>query len=287
MTGLCVTGLSHVLPRGEARPEPACDPTPFLRVRKNRKFMGLQDEMAVVAAGRALQQAGLSADLGADTGLYLCSGYIPFEEADLQQILRWSLDDGRFSMARFAAEAVQRAHPLLTFRCLPNMPAFHISVNFALQGPYVVTYPGAGQLYQALELAAAALQEGRISRALVVGVAHQQNFLVRHHLARLEPPVPPEQVRDAAGCLVLETEAAASARGAAALLRLGALRLEYDPAAPELAGDASEGLGAAAPLVYLSQACAAPRDSPERAEPLRHEVAGRDGLRARSEWWRG
>ena len=37
------------------------------------------------------------------------------------------------------------------------------------------------------------------------------------------------------------------------------------------------------PLKRELQACAAPQGSPERAEPLHHEVAGRDGLRARSE----
>ena len=55
-------------------------------------------------------------------------------------------------------EAFAALNPLLTFRCLSNMPAFHVSVNFDVQGPYFVTYPGAGQLYLALEEAVDALR---------------------------------------------------------------------------------------------------------------------------------
>ena len=51
----CLTGAgSVVLARGDA-----IDPLPYVRVRKSRKFMGLQDDLAVVACGRALESAGL------------------------------------------------------------------------------------------------------------------------------------------------------------------------------------------------------------------------------------
>ena len=91
-------------------------------------------------------------------------------------------------MRRFATEGYLAPNPLLTFRCLPNMPAFHVSINFDLQGPYLVTYPGAGQLYAALEEARVALETGAIDVALVGGVAHQRNFLVEHHVRRLGRP---------------------------------------------------------------------------------------------------
>ena len=76
-----LTGLGHVLGA-------PCDPRLFLRVRKNRKFMGLQDDLAVVAAGRALESAGLAdATLGERAGLYLAVGYIPFERADIDSLM--------------------------------------------------------------------------------------------------------------------------------------------------------------------------------------------------------
>src|SRR5262249_6025354 len=155
-----------------------CDPVPYLKVRKLRKFMGLQDDLAVVAAGRALHAAGRGAELGERAGLYLAVGAIPFDGAEIDALHAASSIDGRFSMHRFASEGYLVPDPLLTFRCLPNMPAFHVSVNFDVQGPYFATYPGPGQLYAALDAASAALRTGTVDVALVVGVAHQRNFLV-------------------------------------------------------------------------------------------------------------
>ena len=145
--------------------EKTMDPSAFLKVRKTRKFMGTQDDLAVVAVGRALANASLShgarqqdgearptgvvrPDGGlrpagpaedqarlAEFGLYAAVGFIPFEGADIAAVLAASLTDGAFDGRRFNAEGYVRAHPLLTFRCLPNMPAFHVSANFGVEGP--------------------------------------------------------------------------------------------------------------------------------------------------------
>src|SRR5437667_1190818 len=139
-----VTGLGHVV---IGPGDPPCDPMPYLKVKKLRKYMGVQDDLAVVAAAKALESAGLSgASLGERTGLYLAVGYIPFERADLDPLLAASLDaDGNFSMEAFSRAGFRTVNGLLTFRCLPNMPAFHVSTNYDIQGPYFVTYPGPGQ----------------------------------------------------------------------------------------------------------------------------------------------
>ena len=108
-----------------------------------------------------------------------------------EPVLSGSLVDGAFSMGAFASRGYRRAHPLLAFRCLPNMPAFHISVNLGILGPYVICYPSCAQTYLALEQACMALDEGQVDVALVAGVAHQTNFLVQHHFARIEHPVEP------------------------------------------------------------------------------------------------
>ena len=47
-----VTGCGHFVGR-------ECDSAPFLKARKSRKFMGRQDELAVVAAGRAAAILGI------------------------------------------------------------------------------------------------------------------------------------------------------------------------------------------------------------------------------------
>ncbi|NOU31826.1 MAG: hypothetical protein HOO96_28315 [Polyangiaceae bacterium] len=201
MSGIALRSASRVFAR-----EGAVDPSPFLKSRKSRKYMGLQDDMAVVAAGRALEAAGLAAPLGPRVGLYLAVGHIPFEEKDIVPVLEASLDEaGDFDIGRFSRVGYPRANPLLTFRCLPNMPAFHVSVNFGIEGPYFVTYPGLAAFYDALEEATVALARGRIDIALVGGVAHQENFLVRHHFGRhLTPGEPKEELADAAAFVVLE-----------------------------------------------------------------------------------
>jgi 3-oxoacyl-(acyl-carrier-protein) synthase len=206
------------------------DPRAFLVSPKSRKYMGVQDDLAVVAAGNALADAGLAGrELGERAGLFITTGYIPFNQSDIAGVLEASLDGERFSMARFAGGGFQRAHPLLTFRCLPNMPAYHVSVNFAVRGPYFVTYPGAGQTYLALEEARAALDSGEIDVALVMAVAHQRNFLVEHHFARLDRPVASSELRDVGACLVIETAERARARNAPVRGSLAALQVEYTP----------------------------------------------------------
>lgn len=294
MTEVVVTGA------GAIAGEP-CDPSPFLRSRKLRKFMGTQDSLAVVAAARALQSASLGAPLGERCGLYLSVGYIPFERRDIDQLIDASVDDQlRFSMERFAANAFGAINPLLTFRVLPNMPAFHVSLNFDIQGPYSVGYPGIGQFYVALDEAFAALRGGAIDVALVGAVADQENLLVRHHFSRIDPPVAEERLTNAAAFLVLEREADAQRRGAGTHARLLEWQLAYAPsdpfetaarheeslrvesrepaeARPSTAGSdlATRDTGPATLAIGLAHA---------RNARLSHCVAARDGIHASSTW---
>ena len=202
---IVVTGSGcRSYPPGEAA---AMDVLPFLKSPKMHKYMGKQDQLAVVAARLALQERNIEADVLRDrTGIYAAVGYIPFERNDIETMARHSVAAGSFSMEMFATVAVEQVHPLLTFRCLPNMPIFHVSVNCGIQGPYFVTYPGVAQFYVALERAVAALREYEIDFALVGGVADQDNFLVAFDRSR--KPGSSEQVaHDAAAFLVLERAA--------------------------------------------------------------------------------
>lgn len=309
---IAVTGTGHVV-LGEGD---RCDPTPHLRERKTRKYLGRQDDLSVLAAAAALrghapprqpiETSGVSdtlvrtLDLGDRTGLYLAVGYIPFELSDIRPVLESSLDErGQFSMERFAGGGYQRAHPLLTFRCLPNMPAYHVSACFDIQGPYLVSYPGPSQVYAALEEACRALEDGAIDRALVGGVAAQRNFLVEHHFARIDAPIAKERLRDAAGFLLLEREESAASRGAPVLCRVERWSVEYEPFDPrdalpvasesfEIEGgtppfDDDAVLGAASLPVAISRAFG----GDGAAVALRHRLAGHDGTRAESVWRRG
>ncbi len=279
---LVVTGLGCLH-------DETCDVTPWLVVRKNRKFMGLQDVLAVTAAGRALAAAGLAATtFGEKIGLYLTVGYIPFEQADIDGLMEASTVDGKFSLAGFFSHGFQTANPLLTFRCLCNMPAYHVSFNFDIRGAYVVTYPDIGQWYAALETACLDLRAGRVEVALVGGVAHQRNYLVEHHHARLTPPVAPEQLHNDAGFIVLERGATARKRGAKILFSLLEMQTEYASRAPfagATAGHLSEAsMGAsnpAAPVLALARSLTGGEMAGGR---YRHEFSTREGVRGWSEW---
>ena len=100
------------------------------------------------------------------------------------------------------------------------MPAFHVSVNFDIQGPYFVTYPGPASSTSPWRRPSSRCATGGVDVALVGGVAHQRNFLVEHHFAPARAAVPADDLRDAAGCLVLERAADAARRGAMPRARL-------------------------------------------------------------------
>jgi hypothetical protein len=284
---ISVTGSgSCVLAPGETG---ALNVLPFLKSRKMRKFMGKQDQLAVVAASLSLQGRALSAEaLRERTGIYLTVGYIPFERDDIEAMARHSVEGGRFSMQRFSTDGIEQVNPLLTFRCLPNMPAFHVSLNCGIQGPYFVTYPGAGQFYLALERAIAALSANEIDYALVGAVADQDNFLVefdRAHKSSLRD----RAIRDAGAFLLLERGSCVA--GESPALELQELQVRYRPHDPWAGASAHQEsflpdciaedvyLGAASLPTFLDKA----RRSNQTGE-LTHRIATGDGIEANSRW---
>ena len=280
---LVVTGLgARLVPR--QGPALDAEVLPWLKSRKMRKYMGKQDELAVIASGEALRMASGGAgdqrpaggDSGARTGLYLCVGYIPFERADIEALTSHSIHDGHFSMELFSTVGIEQVNPLLTFRCLPNMPIFHVSLNFGICGPYFVTYPGIGQFYLALERAVSALRSGEIDRALVGGVADQNNFLVDYHFERLGGGRAARD--DVAAVLCLERRGDAERRGARPRAELLELDIGYRPHDPlaEPRGDLHEDEFGPAALGFALQN--------EKTDLLAHHVKTGDGFTASSRW---
>ncbi len=128
--------------------------------------------------------------------------------------------------------------------------------------------------------------------ALVGGVAHQRNFLVESHFARIELPIPAEQLLDAAGCLVLQRASHAETRGLLVKAKCHYSGMRYkqhnpweQPIAPIESFEDSSGpwaeyreMGPASLSVMLSLA------SGRSAARLTHMLLSRDGLRCASAW---
>ncbi|HEX7599027.1 MAG TPA: beta-ketoacyl synthase N-terminal-like domain-containing protein, partial [Polyangia bacterium] len=154
---------------------PAPDPAPweFLADRKSIKYMGLCTQMAVLAAGRALRDAGLADASTArerqDSALFVATGPIAF---DLEQALKSIGAEGATDLIALRQEGLRRCHPLLPFKMLLNMPLGLVSITFGIKGPNFILYPGADQGACALAHALRGLRQGRFSRALVGGSAH-------------------------------------------------------------------------------------------------------------------
>lgn len=178
------------------------DITSILKFPKNLKFMSKQDIMAVKCCHEVFAKYPLPHDvLEHRTGIYFCMGVLPFDQNDLVTLANHSTDNNTFSISAFATSAMKAINPLMTFKCLPNMPVFHISLNFGIKNEYMVSYPGIFQTLQVLEQAIADLKNGKIDYALVGAVTDQQNPLVREYLKKIG--VEYKEANDIAGVWLL------------------------------------------------------------------------------------
>jgi hypothetical protein len=204
-----------------------CDPTGYLRAPKTIKYMSKQDRLAVTASGKALEGAGYDLEkLNDSCGLFMTVGYIPFKREEAERISGYSQDQDQFSMLKFSTDAYDSINPLLAFACLPNMPAYHLSANFNLQGQYVLTYPGTVQFYQVLSEAVQRLQNGDLKRAIVGGVSDQCNFLVENHFQKYHA-VDERRSSDAAAFMILERLAPAPGASRRDRIKLVSLHTRY------------------------------------------------------------
>lgn len=203
------------------------DPAAYLRQRKTLKFMSKQDRLLLDAAGQAIKSAVVPQEiLSHHSSLFLTVGYIPFEYETAAKLCDDSMVDEHFSMEKFSTNGIDGINPLLTFACLPNMPAHHVAMNLEIFGSYYITYPDGLQFYLALQEAVCRLVEGEISCALVGGVADNNNFLVEHHFQKTSAGTAGLPA-DCSACIVLETKLSALKRQARILLQLDTLKIQW------------------------------------------------------------
>ncbi len=221
-------GVDAFPPCPGATAEPA-SPAPFLPDRKLAKYMSQTTSLSVIAAGRALSDAGVidSDDVLQPMGLFAAVGMTVFDLSSVSRAVeRSKAPDGTLDLQRMGTEGLGACHPLMPFKSLLNMPVGLISICFNLKGPNFVTYPSVDQAGACLETAARGLVEGRFTEVLV-GAASQgfslMTLCTQLRLGRLaetvEQAVPFEPQHrgiapaDGAGLFVMTTRGTAARRG--------------------------------------------------------------------------
>ena len=234
---------SPALPEPPGAPAAPFDLRPWLRQRKLAKYMSRAAELAVLAAGRALADAGLlgpdflaaDPDAGAaaraEAALYVATGLMALDPAQVTDILAASVgEDGRFDLEQMGRRGLRACHPLLPFKLLLNMPLGLVSIAYGIRSENATFYPDAAQTGAAFEIAARGVRAGRVPRALVGGSAHGLSLMplltwrrrgwLAADAAAACPGAPGRRgwaAADAGAFVVLEADDAAAARGAQAL----------------------------------------------------------------------
>ena len=238
-------------PEVPGAPVARCRPVEYLPDRKLLKYMSPATAMALMAAGRALDHAGLRGDRRRldRTALFVAAGLIAFDVSSVDRALRATrMDDGELDMAFMGGQGFRLCHPLMPFKMLLNMPLGMVSIALGLRGQNAIFYPGVDQAAACLEVALRGIRRGRFERALVGATANPVSLLPLCTLARqgrlarsVEAAAPYSEEHqgwapaDAAAFVLLESEEAARRRGARALAQLHAVALrrshELAPAA--------------------------------------------------------
>lgn len=152
---------------GDWRPRGALwkdfDPEKFITQRKSIKVMARDIQLAVVAAGLAMEH-GAARDLKVDRerfGVIVGSGVLNHEIEELAASAVASWDPaGRIDLRKFGEEGLSALFPLWLLKYLPNMSACHVSVVHDLQGPNNTITTGTSAGLQAVGEAQRVIERG-------------------------------------------------------------------------------------------------------------------------------
>jgi 3-oxoacyl-[acyl-carrier-protein] synthase II len=230
-------------PEADGFPEVAAAPAQDVALgdlvadRKLQKYMSRASTLAVLAAGRALRDAGLLDDGPRREGLalYAATGHIGFE---LDQVTNAMSVAGEGLGGDRMARGLSLCHPLMPFRMLLNMPLGLVSIAYGLRGENAILYPGPLQGGTALRMAFEAVASGRCARALAGGSLHGLGLLplataLRAGRLARSPEATAHRdgarglaATDAAAFVVLESATAAWERHAVARAHLAGVRVD-------------------------------------------------------------
>ncbi|MGK0362028.1 MAG: 3-oxoacyl-[acyl-carrier-protein] synthase II, partial [Bradymonadia bacterium] len=165
--------LIHAVPDFDARP--------YLRRRKDRKLMARANQLAVVAARLAVEDAGESLGDLTDAGLYLGVGREPGTIDDVLPALAHSGSQAgtHIDIQRLSEEGMRWMNPLSSLKTLPNMSLAHVAIVLGTMGPGLALCDGPNSGTRALLEGATAIAEGRIDMALAGGADSRTAFTDR------------------------------------------------------------------------------------------------------------
>lgn len=151
----------------------------YVTQRKSLKVMARDIQLAVAAAGSAMQDAGLSGQAGASAerwGVIVGSGVLNHELDELAQSVSGCIGaDGRLDLKRFGQDGIPGLFPLWLLKYLPNMPACHISILYDLQGPNNTLTAGMSSGLQSVGEALRIIQRGDADLMLAGGAESKLN----------------------------------------------------------------------------------------------------------------
>jgi 3-oxoacyl-[acyl-carrier-protein] synthase II len=259
MTDVVITGIGLVTPLGQ-RPaevlariaagevargesplgaESACpsvarvadfDVQRYFPENKSLRLMNRDAELAVVAAGLAIEDARLEVDRtypADEIGLFGSTGLSGMPAEEIGRLVEHAAAaDGSLDLERFGRAALRRIRPVLSFKILANMPICFVSIFHRLCGPNAVYTPWEGQGAQAIAAGIRAVRRGDVPCAVVGGCdvkTHEMALLSLQQLGALRSwneygrgTVPGE----GAAFLVLEDESQAIRRSARVYARI-------------------------------------------------------------------
>lgn len=179
----------------------------WLKRRKDRKLMARASELALAAAGPALD--GFTGDRR-ELGVFLGVGREPPDDGESEAALAAACHEGRLDPVRLAGPGRDRYPPLLPLKTLPNMALAHVSIHLDVMGENGAWAGEVGAGQRAVVAGIRAVAEGRCPAALVGGADSLVDLGSARDRLRLGAEGPPGE---AAAVLLLEPLAGARAAG--------------------------------------------------------------------------
>ena len=136
-------------------------------------MMNRDAQMAVVAADLAVKDAGVVVDetyASEEIGLYGSTGLTGLPVDEIRRLVQFSAAaDGSLDLQQFGQVALRRVRPVLSFKILANIPICFVSIFEGIRGENAVYTPWEHHGAQAVIAGIRALQQRRVSCAVVGG----------------------------------------------------------------------------------------------------------------------